>query len=208
MFCSFPSAFLLTSLTLPLTSSKSSGTWSSQKGLQLRKHKITFLSPGSSQEEIKALRDFPPPPFFFCCCCFSLLQSKQINKPGAGLKFLEGSSLSPGHGLLIFAAVLIAVNGFPFSYALQTPLQAALCGLCKGFPLHKKANNKINRKTCPAHCTSGVSQPIAWHAGMPKAQPRIPPRRPLKGVWDGTRNGWRSQQLFEEPLTLGKAHPT
>lgn len=67
--------------------------------------------------------------------------------------------MSPGHGLLILAAVLIAVNGFPFSYSLQTPLRAAPCGLCGGFPPHQKADNKINRKTCLPHCTSGVSQP-------------------------------------------------
>lgn len=56
--------------------------------------------------------------------------------------------------MLILAAVLIAVNGFPFSYSLQTLLWATLCGLCGGFPPHEKANNKINRKTCPPHCTA------------------------------------------------------
>lgn len=56
--------------------------------------------------------------------------------------------------MLILAVVLIAVNGFPFSYSLQTLLWATLCGLCGGFPPHEKANNKINRKTCPPHCTA------------------------------------------------------
>lgn len=142
------------------------GTWSSRKRLQLCKHKIPFLSPGSSLEETKTLSRIPPHPFFLLV--FFLLQAKQINKPDAGLKSLEGSSLSPGHGLLILAAVLIAVNGFPFSYSLQTLLQAAFCGLCSGFPSHEKDNSKINGKTCPPHCISGVSQPIAQHTGIPK----------------------------------------
>ena len=91
--------------------------------------------------------------------------------------------------------VLIAVNGFPFSNSLQTPLRAAFCGLCGGFPPHEKASNKINRKTRLPHCTSGVSQPIPWHAGIPKPSPRIPPPPPRRGL------GW-DQEFLEQSASL------
>lgn len=166
MFCSLPFAFLLTSLTLPLTSSKPLAPGAHGKGYNFVNIKSHFCLQGAAWRRRKRSQGYPHTPFFLLV--FFLLQAKQINKPDAGLKSLEGSSLSPGHGLLILAAVLIAVNGFPFSYSLQTLLQAAFCGLCSGFPSHEKDNSKINGKTCPPHCISGVSQPIAQHTGIPK----------------------------------------
>lgn len=123
VFCSLPFAFFPTSLTLPLTSSKPLAPGACGKGCNFVNIKSHFCLQRAAWRRQKSSQGYPHIPFLFVV--FFLLQAKQINKPGAGLKSLEGSSLSPGHGLLILAAVLIAVNGFPFSYSLQNTCRTA-----------------------------------------------------------------------------------
>lgn len=167
------------------------------KGCNFVNIKSHFCLQGTAWRRQKSSQGYPHTPFLLVV--FSLLRAKQLNKPGAGLKSLEGSSLSPGHGLLILAAVLIAVNGFPFSYSLQTPIQAAFCGLCSGFPSHEKDNSKINRKTCSPHCISGVSQHSTLaHPNCNCASPHIIPSK-------GFRKGLRMAAAVS--FTLGNLLP-